>query len=306
MVLDKNLNNQIDDGNELFGNFTEISNSQTLNNLNNQTSNLNPQTKFAINGYHALSLQDTNNDGKIDSLDENFSKLKIWQDLNEDGISQSNELKTLEEHGIKSISLNFTKITNSEILKDSSNNINLNDALNNQTNNSGIPNDNKATLISHFTRDDNTTSLVADIDLKVDTINSTHLDNPKELTTKQILKANIKAQGFLKDLNVSAVLSPTLSTMLDNYSSLKTRQEQVNMLPSLIDEWVKANSKIDIINYSISKIVINQSNSVDAQILNLLDTLSNLDIDYENKREYIKNIKIASNLDNFRSFKFVA
>ena len=139
LVFDKNNNGLIDNGNELFGNFTEIE-----------------ESKFAINGYHALSLQDTNNDGKINSLDENFSKLKIWQDLNEDGVSQSNELKTLKEHGIKSISLNFTKSINNNVLKDSSNNINLNDTLNNQTNNSSIPNDNKATLISHFTRDDNT------------------------------------------------------------------------------------------------------------------------------------------------------
>lgn len=63
-------------------------------------------------------MQDTNKDGKIDTLDENFSKLKIWQDLNEDGISQSGELKTLSQHGIKSISLNFNKPTNSDILKD--------------------------------------------------------------------------------------------------------------------------------------------------------------------------------------------
>ncbi|WP_154571376.1 hypothetical protein [Campylobacter portucalensis] len=122
LVFDKNNNGLIDNGNELFGNFTEISNSQTLNNPNNQTSNLNSQTKFAINGYHALSLQDSNNDGKIDTLDENFSNLKIWQDLNEDGISQSDELKTLKEHGIKSISLNFNKPKNNNILKDSSSN----------------------------------------------------------------------------------------------------------------------------------------------------------------------------------------
>ncbi|MSN97192.1 hypothetical protein F1B92_08480, partial [Campylobacter sp. FMV-PI01] len=174
LVFDKNNNGLIDNGNELFGNFTEISNSQTLNIPNNQTSNLNSQTKFAINGYHALSLQDSNNDGRIDSLDEIFSNLKIWQDLNEDGISQSNELKTLDEHGIKSISLNFTKPTNGDILKDSSDNANLNDKINNlnfnniNSNNSNInnnpnstisnnnlnlnsnsTNDNKATLISH-------------------------------------------------------------------------------------------------------------------------------------------------------------
>ena len=309
LVLDKNSNNKIDNGNELFGNFTEISNSQTLNNLNNQTSNLNSQTKFAINGYHALSLQDTNNDGKIDSLDENFSKLKIWQDLNEDGISQSNELKTLEEHGIKSISLNFSKTTNSEILKDSSNNINLNDTLNNQTNNPSIPNDNKATLISHFTRDDNTTSLVADIDLKVDTINSTHLDNPKELTTEQILKPNIKGQGFLKDLNVSATMSETLNNMLDNYKDLKTREEQINLLPNLINEWVKTNSNIDINNYSLNKATISKTTTTNTKIINILDELSNLDkssSDYEARKEYLKNelksLTLITDNDNLKNY----
>ena len=275
LVLDKNSNNKIDNGNELFGNFTEIE-----------------ESKFAINGYHALSLQDTNNDGKIDSLDENFSKLKIWQDLNEDGVSQSNELKTLKEHGIKSISLNFTKSINNNVLKDSSNNINLNDTLNNQTNNSSIPNDNKATLISHFTRDDNTTSLVADIDLKVDTINSTHLDNPKELTTEQILKPNIKGQGFLKDLNVSAAMSETLNNMLDNYKDLKTREEQINLLPNLINEWVKTNSNIDINNYSLNKATISKTTTTNTKIIDILDELSNLDkssSDYEARKEYLKN-----------------
>ncbi|MCI6988233.1 MAG: hypothetical protein MR902_01505, partial [Campylobacter sp.] len=253
LVLDKNSNNQIDDGNELFGNFTKIE-----------------ESKFAINGYRALAMQDSNNDGKIDSLDENFSKLKIWQDLNEDGISQSNELRTLKEHGIKSISLNFSKPTNSDdILTDSSDSLNNLNNNSNSTNNPSSKNDNKATLISHFTRDDNTTSLVADIDLKVDTINSTHLDNPKELTTEQILKPNIKGQGFLKDLNVSAAMSETLNNMLDNYSSLKTRQEQVNMLPSLIDEWVKTN--IDINNYSLNKAVISKTTTTNTKIIDILD-----------------------------------
>ena len=275
LVFDKNNNGLIDNGNELFGNFTEIE-----------------ESKFAINGYHALSLQDTNNDGKINSLDENFSKLKIWQDLNEDGVSQSNELKTLKEHGIKSISLNFTKSINNNVLKDSSNNINLNDTLNNQTNNSSIPNDNKATLISHFTRDDNTTSLVADIDLKVDTINSTHLDNPKELATEQILKPNIKGQGFLKDLNVSAAMSETLNNMLDNYKDLKTREEQINLLPNLINEWVKTNSNIDINNYSLNKATISKTTTTNTKIIDILDELSNLDkssSDYEARKEYLKN-----------------
>lgn len=293
LVLDKNLNNQIDDGNELFGNFTKIE-----------------ESKFAINGYHALSLQDTNNDGKIDSLDENFSKLKIWQDLNEDGISQSNELRTLKEHGIKSISLNFSKPTNSDdILTDSSDSLNNLNNNSNSTNNPSSKNDNKATLISHFTRDDNTTSLVADIDLKVDTINSTHLDNPKELTTEQILKPNIKGQGFLKDLNVSAAMSETLNNMLDNYKDLKTREEQINLLPNLINEWVKTNSNIDINNYSLNKAVISKTTTTNTKIINILDELSNLDkssSDYEARKEYLKNelksLTLITDNDNLKNY----
>ncbi|MCZ6106247.1 DUF2974 domain-containing protein, partial [Campylobacter ureolyticus] len=293
LVFDKNNNGLIDNGSELFGNFTEIE-----------------ESKFAINGYHALSLQDSNNDGKIDSLDENFSKLKIWQDLNSDGISQANELKTLEEHGIKSISLNFSKPTNSDdILTDSSDSLNNLNNNSNSTNNSSSKNDNKATLISHFTRDDNTTSLVADIDLKVDTISSTHLDNSKELTTEQILKPNIKGQGFLKDLNISAAMSEALNNMLDNYSSLKTRQEQVNMLPSLIDEWVKTNSNIDINNYSLNKATISKTITTNTKIINILGELSNLDkssSDYEARKEYLKNelksLTLITDNDNLKNY----
>jgi hypothetical protein len=33
----------------------------------------------AANGFEALKDLDTNNDGKVDSQDSNFSSLKIWQ-----------------------------------------------------------------------------------------------------------------------------------------------------------------------------------------------------------------------------------
>ena len=56
---------------------------------------------------------DTNQDGKIDKNDKDFHLLKIWQDINQNGISEINELKTLEKAGIESISLYETvlKIT---------------------------------------------------------------------------------------------------------------------------------------------------------------------------------------------------
>ena len=48
---------------------------------------------------------DSNNDGIISNLDEKFDKLQIWQDSNSNGVSETNELKSLSELGIKSLNL---------------------------------------------------------------------------------------------------------------------------------------------------------------------------------------------------------
>ena len=97
--------------------------------------------------------------------------------------------------------------------------------------------------------------------------------------------------------------------MLDNYSSLKTRQEQVNMLPSLIDEWVKTNSNIDINNYSLNKATISKTTTTNTKIINILDELSNLDkssSDYEARKEYLKNelksLTLITDNDNLKNY----
>ena len=50
----------------------------------------------------------TNSDGVIDTKDNIYNTLQLWQDTNSDGVSDSGELHSLSELGVKSINLDYT------------------------------------------------------------------------------------------------------------------------------------------------------------------------------------------------------
>ncbi|MBC7371301.1 MAG: hypothetical protein H7326_07045 [Bdellovibrionaceae bacterium] len=68
-----------------------------------------PDGKYAANGYLALAKYDDDGDNLITPDDEVYSKLRVWNDLNRNGISEPSELFTLAEKKITVIDLNYDK-----------------------------------------------------------------------------------------------------------------------------------------------------------------------------------------------------
>ena len=95
LCLDRNGNSKIDDGGELFGDQVELSNGA-----------------ISVSGFEALADFDEDGDGVIDHNDTVWNDLRVWIDANHNGISDSGELKTLDELGVVNISLDVTKEEN--------------------------------------------------------------------------------------------------------------------------------------------------------------------------------------------------
>ncbi len=91
LVMDRNGNGRIDDGSELFGNYTPVF----------------PGTDVtAENGFDALRFLEGPSYGRavidqvLDARDSGFGTLRLWRDANHNGLSEPGELRTLESAGL--------------------------------------------------------------------------------------------------------------------------------------------------------------------------------------------------------------
>lgn len=99
LALDRNGNGRIDDGTELFGNYTPAYAGARY-----------PRTP---NGFEALRFLEgpdfgvSRVDGRIDARDEAFGRLLLWTDSNHNGISEPEELRPAHAAGVVAIGTDY-------------------------------------------------------------------------------------------------------------------------------------------------------------------------------------------------------
>jgi hypothetical protein len=211
LVMDRNGNGAIDNGAELFGDATPKYDAAG-----------NPTTGRTADGFAALAQEDTNHDGVVNNNDANWANLKIWQDLNQDGISQSNELTTLDQQGITSFNTGRT--------------------LNKQL----LANGNQMADLGTYTRVDGSTGNtgtpqgMADINLAADTWHRTFADTiPTTAQTAGL--PDTQGSGLVRDLREAASMQTAagiaLAGKLTQFAQATTRTEQRAMLDDLLAAW---------------------------------------------------------------------
>jgi hypothetical protein len=205
LTLDLDGDGSIDDGSELFGDSTPV-----LDAAGNVTGQ-------AVDGFDALAQQDSNGDGVVNNSDANFADLRVWQDLNQDGISQANELKTSDEIGIAGI--NVGKTEHSKVL----------------------PGGNEIADLGTYTRTDGTTggtgaaSGLADVNLADDTFHHEFTDH-LDISAAAVLP-DMQGSGAVRDLREAASQSPELAATLAQLGANTTREQLKAAIGVILQQW---------------------------------------------------------------------
>ena len=204
LVVDRNGDGIINDGKELFS----------------DSSVLKDGTK-AAHGYAALAEYDSNGDGVVDAKDADFDKLRVWRDLNQDGVSQKEELFTLEEVGVQSLNVAY------------------------QDTNQNLGNGNRLAQEGSYTGKDGNVRKMGDLLFGNNTLYSRYSQSVN-LTDEQRAAANLQGIGRLRDLREAAALSPALAAALQAYTKAETKVQQKALLDDLVDKWAQTDP-----NYSV-------------------------------------------------------
>ena len=199
LVLDRNGNGIIDSGRELFGVDTLLANGQK-----------------AANGFAALADLDSNHDGLFSAADDQFAHVKLWRDLDQDGISDAGELVSLADAGIASINLANTAA------------------------NTGLTGGNTLTATGTYTKTDGTTGTAGNLNLAD---NPFYSDFTQAVPLSDAAKAlpGMQGSGRVRDLREAASLDARIVSDVNALAGL-SRTQMLSALDSLIAHWAGTSS----------------------------------------------------------------
>jgi RHS repeat-associated protein len=202
LVRDLNNDGFINDNTELFGN----------------------NTAAQINsGFTKLKTLDTNNDGWISATDTAFNSLQVWRDLDQDGISDTGELFTLNQLNISRISVNPTATNQT---------IEGNKIL--ETAQYELTNGTQRTIVDAWFALD-------DMDSRYD-FRSTH-NTPVTLTNEILSLPDLRGFGELPNLSIAMAQDPTLLNLVKIFNTTL-----------LNDDFTGANALVESILFSWAKV----------------------------------------------------
>lgn len=171
LVVDTNGNSKIDNQSELFGNGFGFA-----------------------NGFAELKSLDSNNDNIMNSSDTAWSTLRVWVDANENGITESGELKTLSSLGITSFNLNATTLAAGTM------------------NNENTVSHRSTFVINGQAR------TVDDVWFNVDTLD-TYYQSSANLDVRTFFLPTLKGFGVLKDLHVAMSENAALLNLVETFAT---------------------------------------------------------------------------------------
>ncbi|MBX3611908.1 MAG: hypothetical protein KF871_18595, partial [Hydrogenophaga sp.] len=204
LVIDRNGNGSIDSGRELFG-----------------VDYLKANNQLATSGLDALADLDSNGDGVFNASDAAFAQVQLWQDLNQDGISQSNELFGLADKGIASISLTGT------------------------TAGTNLGNGNTVATSAVVTRDDGSTTTAADLNAAHNPFYRSFANDIVVSDTAQALP-EMGGAGWVRDLREAMSLSELQAAeqaQAPDYELPATQGEPARPLIDVVAEFAAATTK---------------------------------------------------------------
>ena len=203
LVFDRNGDGVINDGRELFGDATlKYDGSGTFG-----------------NGFSALAQEDTNGDGYVNALDQNWSSLKVWRDANQNGWADPGELFSLDDLGITGFDLSYQ--------------------LHGQK---AYQNGNYYYGYGRYTTEDGAEHKMTDVFFAQDSFRK---DDRESMEVSQDIKDNIpdfNGSGFMDSLWIACSKDENLKDLVTRYAA-GNAQLQLSLIDELLWLWAENSSE---------------------------------------------------------------